>query len=146
MSSISYRRHRFSAQIIQHTVWLYFRFALSYRDVEDLMAERVVDVSFETVRRWAIKFGLAYARGPRKTRPKSDGRWHLDEVYVSIRSQQMYLWRAVDSEGEVLDILVQKHRDKLSSAEADSQATETTGHPAGRRDHGQAALLWSGSA
>ncbi len=66
MSSISYRRHRFPAQIIQHTVWLYFRFTLSYRDVEDLMAERGVDVSYETVRRWAIKFGLAYARRLRK--------------------------------------------------------------------------------
>jgi len=115
MSSISYRRHRFPAPIIQHTVWLYFRFTLSYRDVEDLMAERGVDVSYETVRRWAIKFGVAYARRLRKKRPKSDGRWHLDEVFVSIRGQQMYLWRAVDSEGEVLDILVQKRRDKRAA-------------------------------
>ncbi len=79
------------------------------------MAERGVDVSYETVRRWAIKFGVAYARRLRKKRPKSDGRWQLDEVFVSIRRQQMYLWRAVDSEGEVLDILVQKRRDKRAA-------------------------------
>ena len=91
--------------IIQHAVWLYFRFPLSFRDVEDLLAERGIDVSYETVRRWALKFGQAYARKLRTTRPRPDGRWHLDEMFVSINGKRMYLWRAVDSEGEVLDIL-----------------------------------------
>ena len=98
--------------IIQHAVWLYYRFPLSYRDVEDLLVERGIDVSYETVRRWALKFGQAYARRLRTTRPRPDARWHLDEVFVSIAGKRMYLWRAVDSEGEVLDILVQSRRNK----------------------------------
>ena len=102
----------FPPVIIQHAVWLYFRFPLSYRDVEDLLAERGIDVSYETVRRWALKFGQAYARRLRTTRPRPDVRWHLDEVFVSIAGKRMYLWRAVDSEGEVLDILVQSRRNK----------------------------------
>ena len=105
MQKISYARYRFPSVIIQHAVWLYFRFPLSYRDVEDLLAERGIDVSYETVRRWALKFGQAYARRLKTTRPRPDVRWHLDEVFVSITGKRMYLWRAVDSEGEVLDIL-----------------------------------------
>ena len=101
--------------IIQHAVWLYFRFPLSYRDVEDLLAERGIDVSYETVRRWALKFGQAYARRLRTTRPRPDARWHLDEVFVSIADKRMYLWRAVDGEGEVLDILVQSRRNKKAA-------------------------------
>ena len=107
MNKISYRRHRFPAEIIQRAVWLCFRFPLSYRDVEDLLAERGVDVSYETIRRWSLKFGQAYARKLRQSRPRPDDRWHLDEVFSSINGKRMYLWRAVDSEGEVLDILVQ---------------------------------------
>ena len=75
MQKISYARYRFPPEIIQHVVWLYFRFPLSYRDVEDLLAERGIDVSYETVRRWVLKFGLAYARKLRRLRPRSDGRW-----------------------------------------------------------------------
>jgi len=101
--------------IIQHAVWLYFRFPLSFRDVEDLVAERGIDVSYETVRRWALRFGQAYARKLRRTRPQPDGRWHLDEVFVSINGKRMYLWRAVDSEGEVLDILVQSRRNRKAA-------------------------------
>jgi putative transposase len=115
MQKISYDRYRFPPLIIQHAVWLYFRFLLSYRDVEDLLAERGIDVSFETVRRWALKFGQAYARELRKTRGRSDARWHLDEVFVSINGKRMYLWRAVDCEGEVLDILVQSRRNKKAA-------------------------------
>ena len=111
MCTISYRRHRFPPEIIQHVVWLYFRFPLSLRDVEDLLAERGIDVSYETVRRWALKFGIAYARKLRGFRPRPDTHWHLDEVFVSINGKRMYLWRAVDNEGEVLDILVQSRRD-----------------------------------
>ena len=115
MQKISYARYRFPPVIIQHSVWLYFRFPLSYRDVEDLLAERGIDVSYETVRRWALKFGQAYARKLMHTRPRPDGRWHLDEMFVSINGKRMYLWRAVDSEGEVLDILVQSRRNKKAA-------------------------------
>ncbi len=115
MRKISYRRHRYPPLIIQHAVWLYFRFPLSYRDVEDLLAERGIDVSDETVRRWALKFGQAYARRLRQTRPRPDARWHLDEMFVSINGRRMYLWRAVDSEGEILDILVQSRRNKKAA-------------------------------
>lgn len=115
MQKNPYARHRFPPEIIQHAVWLYFRFPLSYRDVEDLLAERSIDVSYETVRRWALKFGSAYARKLRRLRPRPDGRWHLDEVFASINGKRMYLWRAVDSEGEVLDILVQSRRNKTTA-------------------------------
>ncbi|MBL4699761.1 MAG: IS6 family transposase, partial [Phycisphaeraceae bacterium] len=107
MQKISYTRHRFPTSIIQHAAWLYFRFPLSYRDVEDLMAERDIDVSYETVRRRALKFGTTYAHILRRKRPRSDNRWHLDEVFVSITGKRKYRWRAVDSEGEVQDIQVQ---------------------------------------
>jgi putative transposase len=113
MQKISYARYRFPPAIIQHAVWLYFRFPLSYRDVEDLLAERGIDVSYESVRRWSVKFGLDYARKLRRLRPRSDGRWHLDEVFASINGKRMYLWRAVD--GEVLDILVQSRRNKRAA-------------------------------
>ena len=100
---------------MQHAVWLYFRFPLSFRDVEDLLAERGIDVSYETVRRWALKFGQAYARRLRTTRPRPDGRWRLDEMFVSINGKRMYLWRAVDSEGEVLGILAQSGPNKTAA-------------------------------
>ena len=115
MNKISYARHRFPPDVIRYAVWLYFRFPLSYRDVEDLLAERSIDVSYETVRRWALKFGQSYARKLRRSRPRPDNRWHLDEVFVSINGRRMYLWRAVDSEGEVLDILVQSRRNKKAA-------------------------------
>ena len=110
MCKISYRRHRFPPVIIQHAVWLYCRFTLSYRDVEDLLAERGLDISYETVRRWVLKFGRAYARRIRRRRPRPTERWHLDEMVVIIRGRRFYLWRAVDSEGEVLDFLIQSRR------------------------------------
>ena len=115
MSAPSYRRHRFPVEIIQHAVWLYFRFPLSFRDVEDLLAERGIDVSYETVRRWSVKFGLSYAKRLRRSHPPADERWHLDEMFVSINGKTMYLWRAVDCEGEVLDVLVQSRRNKKAA-------------------------------
>lgn len=115
MRPISYHRYRFPAAVIQHAVWLYFRFPLSFRDVEDLLAERGIDVTYETVRRWALKFGAAYAARLRRSRSRPDSRWHLDEVFVSINGKRMYLWRAVDGEGEVLDILVQSRRDRKAA-------------------------------
>src|SRR5271156_5590668 len=110
-AEISYRRHRFPPAIIQHAVWLYLRFTLSYRDVEELFAERGLDISYETVRCWVLKFGPVIARRLRRCRPRPSNRWHLDEMVVRIAGRQMYLWRAVDHEGEVLDMLVQRRRD-----------------------------------
>ena len=115
MTSLPYRRHRFPPPIIQHAIWLYLRFTLSYRDVEDLLAERGLDVSYETVRRWVLKFGPMIARNLRRRRPRPSDRWHLDEMVVRIAGKRMYLWRAVDHEGEVLDMLVQRRRDKRAA-------------------------------
>jgi putative transposase len=115
MQNISYARYRFPPEIIQHAVWLYFRFPLSLRDVEDLLAERGIDASYESVRRWSMKFGLSYASRLRRLRPRPDSRWHLDEMFVSINGKRLYLWRAVDSEGEVLDVLVQSRRNKRAA-------------------------------
>jgi putative transposase len=115
MPHLSYRRHRFPGPIIQHAIWLYLRFTLSYRDVEDLLAERGLEVSYETVRRWVLKFGPAIARQLRRCRPRPSDRWHLDEMVVRIAGKRMYLWRAVDHEGEVLDMLVQRRRNKRAA-------------------------------
>src|SRR3984893_4023129 len=106
-----YRRHRFPPEIIQHAIWLYLRFTLSYRDVEELLAERGLDISYETGRRWVLKFGPSIARRLRRQRPPPSDRWHLDEMVVRIAGERMYLWRAVDHEGEVLEMLVQRRRD-----------------------------------
>src|SRR5438128_167593 len=110
MAELSYRRHRFPPVVIQHAVWLYLRFTLSYRDVEDLLAERGLDISYETIRSWVLKFGPVIARRLRRRRPRPSDRWHLDEMVVRIADRRMYLWRAVDHEGEVLDMLVQRRR------------------------------------
>jgi putative transposase len=115
MTTISYDRHRFPPDVIRHAVWLYLRFTLSYRDVEELLASRGLDVSYETVRRWALKFGLKFARSLRACRPRPSDRWRLDEMVVSIGGNRRWLWRAVDSEGEVLDLLVQSKRDKKAA-------------------------------
>jgi putative transposase len=113
--TISFARHQFPPAIIRHAVWLYLRFTLSYRDVEDLLAERGLDVSYETVRRWVLKFGPLFARELRRRRPRPTLRWHLDEMAVMIAGTQFWLWRAVDDEGEVLDLLVQRRRDKTAA-------------------------------
>jgi putative transposase len=115
MTQISYKRHRFPPAIIQHAVWLYFRFTLSFRDVEDLLAERGLDVSYESIRYWVRKFGKQYAKRIDSRRLRPNCRWHLDEVFVSINGKRMYLWRAVDDEGEVLDVLVQSRRNKKAA-------------------------------
>src|SRR5713101_2209003 len=115
MREISYRRHRFPPLVIQHAVWVYLRFTLSYRDVEDLLAEHGLDISYETVRRWVLKFGPMIARGLRQRRPRPSDQWHLDEMVVRIAGRRMYLWRAVDHEGEVLDMLVQRRRDTCAA-------------------------------
>jgi transposase-like protein len=111
MMELSYRRHRFPPVVIQHAVWLYLRLTLSYRDVEELLAERGLDISYETVRSWVPKFGPVIARRLRRRRPRPSNRWHLDEMVVRIAGEPMCLWRAVDHEGEILDMLVQRRRD-----------------------------------
>ena len=110
MTPISFKRHRFPPIIIQHAVWLYARFTLSFRDVEEMLAERGIDVSNETVRRWFLKFGRLIAGNLRRGRPRPSPRWHLDEMVIRIRDRKYWLWRAVDDEGEVLDFLVQRRR------------------------------------
>ena len=114
-SAPNYKRHRFPPEIIAHTVWLYFRFALSYRDVEELLAERGVIVTYETVRQWCRKFGQGYANALRRRRPRPGDKWHLDEVFITINGVTHYLWRAVDQDGTVLDILVQSRRNKQAA-------------------------------
>jgi putative transposase len=110
-----YHRRRFPAEIISHCVWLYFRFCLSYRDVDEMMAERGVLVTYETIRDWSQKFGATYAKRLRSGTPRPGDRWHLDEVYLSINGKLQYLWRAVDQDGEVLDILVQPLRNRQAA-------------------------------
>ena len=110
MDNISFARHRFPPDIICHAVWLYARFTLSYRDVEYLLAERGLDISYESVRRWFLKFGAPIAKNLRSMRPAPSDFWHLDEMVIVIRGRRHWLWRAVDNEGEVLDFLVQSRR------------------------------------
>ena len=112
MTKISYGGYRFPPEVIHQAIWLYLRFTLSFRDVEDLLAERRIVVSYETVRRWVNHFGPMIAAHLRKRRPKPHATWHLDEVYLKIDGRMVYLWRAVDAEGEVLDVLVQSKRNK----------------------------------
>ena len=107
-----YNGYRFPPEIIHQAIWLYLRFTLSLRDVEDLLAERGITVSYESVRRWVNHFGTMIAAHLRKRRPRPHSIWHLDEVYLKIDGRLVYLWRAVDAEGEVLDVLVQAKRNK----------------------------------
>src|SRR5277367_2814383 len=115
MIKISYSGYRFPPEIIQHAIWLYFRFTLSFRDVEDLLAERGITVSYETIRRWVNHCGPMVAADLRKRRPKPHTTWHLDEVYLKINGRMVYLWSAVDAEGEVLDVLVHSRRNKCAA-------------------------------
>ena len=106
-----YSRHRFPAEIISYCVWLYYTFPLSYRDIEKMMLYRGIEVTYESIREWCQKFGQHYANQLRRKRAYIADKWHLDEVVVTIKGQQYYLWRAVDTEGNVLDVLLQRHRD-----------------------------------
>src|SRR5256886_5905888 len=110
-----YQHHRFPAEIISHGVWLYYRFCLSYRDVEELLFARGVIVTYEAIRKWCQKFGQAYANQLRRWRPKPGDKWHLDEVFLTINGARDDLWRAVDQDGHVLDILVQSRRNKKAA-------------------------------
>ena len=104
------KNHRFPPEIIAHSVWLCHRFSLSFREVEELLAERGVTVSYETVRLWCLKFGQTFAKNLRQRRGQPDDTWHLEELFLRIRGERYYLWRAVDQDGQTLDILVQKRR------------------------------------
>ena len=129
MDTISFKRHRFPPEIIRRAVWLYARFTLSYRDVEDLLAERGLDISYESVRRWFLKFGAPIARNLRHTRPIPNGYWHLDEMVIVIRGQRYWLWRAVDNEGEVLDFLVQSKRNAQAALKLMRKLLKKQGWP-----------------
>ncbi|WP_440030563.1 IS6 family transposase, partial [Chromobacterium amazonense] len=115
MKSDLYPRHRFPAEIVNHAVWLYFRFTLSFRDVEELLASRGVLVSNEAIRQWCLKFGQTYANSLKRKARQLGDKWHLDEVYLNIHGKLHYLWRAVDQNGQVLDILVQSRRHKQAA-------------------------------
>ncbi len=110
-----YRGYRYPPEIISRAVWLYHRFCLSFRDVEDLLAERGIIVSYETIRQWCGKFGPSYARAVKRRQGTLGDTWYLDEVFVSIQGQRQYLWRAVDQDGDTLDILVQRRRDRRAA-------------------------------
>jgi putative transposase len=110
-----YKNHRFPPEIISHAVWLYFRFTLSYRDVEEMMLARGIGVTYEAIRKWCRKFGQEYANQIRRRRPRTGDKWHLDEVFLTINGKRHYLWRAVDQDDNVLDILVQSRRNKKAA-------------------------------
>ena len=110
-----YKGFGYPATIISHVVWLYFRFSLSFRDIEELMASRGIFVTYETIRQWTLKFGQTYANVLRRRQPKRGDKWHLDEVVLTIKGQHHYLWRAVDQESHTLDVLVQRRRDRQAA-------------------------------
>ena len=116
MRQLSFKRHRFPPEVIRNSIWLYATFTLSFRDIEDMFAERGLDVSYETVRRWFLKFGSVVAANLRRHRPRPSDHWHLDEMAIMIGGTRYWLWRAVDNEGEVLDFLVQRRRDAKVAA------------------------------
>src|SRR3954462_12817400 len=111
----SYAGHRFPPEVISHAVWLYFRFPLGLRMVEKMLAARGITVSHETVRQWGLKFGQDFANRIRRRLPQADDKWHLDEVAIKIAGKKHWLWRAVDQDGVVLDVLVQSRRDKRAA-------------------------------
>lgn len=114
-ASPSHQGHRYPVEVIAHCVWLYHRFPLSFREAEELMLDRGIVVSYETVRRWCAKFGQAYANGLRRRRPRPGDKWHLHEVFIKINGERKYLWRAVDADGTAVDILVQNRRDTVAA-------------------------------
>jgi putative transposase len=135
MIKISYSGYRFPPEIIQHAIWLYFRFTLSFRDVKDLLAERGITVSYETIRRWVNHFGPMVAADLRKRRPKPHTTWHVDEVCLKINGRMVYLWRAVDAEGEVLDVLIQSRRNKRAALKLMRKLLRKYGYVPDMRSH-----------
>ena len=111
----SYHGYRFPPEIISHAVWLCHRFCLSFRDTEDLLAQRGITVSYEAIRQWCQRFGPTYTRILRRRQGRLGDTWHLDELFVHIQGRQQYLWRAVDQDGDVIDILLQPRRDRRAA-------------------------------
>ena len=142
LPSSLYRRHRFPAEIISHCVWLYFRFNLSYRDVEEMMAMRGLFLSYETIRYWCLKFGQTYANDLRRRSPRPGDRWHLDEVFLKINGRIHYLWRAVNQDGDVLDIMVQSKRNKRAAKKFLSQVIKEIAVCSESDRHRQVEKLW----
>ena len=140
----SYHGYRFPADIIAHAIWLYFRFSLSFRDVEDLLAQRGITVTYETIRQWCRTFGHAYARRLRQRRGPLGDTWHLDELFVSLNGRQQYLWRAVDEDGDLLDILVQSRRNRRAAVRFFRKLLKKQGRLPRRADHRQATQLPGG--
>jgi putative transposase len=114
----TYKRHRFPPEIISYAVWLYYRFNLSHRDIEDILAERGITVSREAIRLWCIKFGTIYSRRLKRKHRGYGDTFFIDEVFVKISGKQHYLWRAVDQDGEVVDVDLQAKRDEWSGSPA----------------------------
>ena len=127
VDGISYKRRRFPPDVIRYAVWLYLRFTLSLREVEEMLAERGIEVSRETVRYWVIKFGPLIAANLRRRRVSPTCRWHLDEMIVKICGRRMWLWRAVDDQGEVLDMLVQARRNAKAARKLLRRLMKNTG-------------------
>ena len=138
--SASYHGYRFPPDIISHAVWLHHRFGLSFRDVDDLRAQRGVTVTYETIRQWCQRFGPVDARRLRRRRGRMGDTWHLDEVFVTIQDRQQYLWRAVDEDGDVLDILVPSHRNRRAAVLLLSDAADSPGPCPSTTEHRPAAL------
>ena len=121
-----FKRFRFPPAIIRYSVWLYYVFPLSFRDIELLLAERLIEVSHETIRKWCYRFGSFFAKQVRQKRRRPTDKWHLDEVFVKINGKRHYLWRAVDSEGMVLDVLMQTRRNARAAKAFFKQVLKTT--------------------
>ena len=124
-----YAGHRFPAEVISHVVWLYFRFPLSLRMVEEMLAMRGIIVSHETIRQWGLKFGREFAARLRRRRPQAGDKWHLDEMAVEIAGRRYWLWRAVDQQGFVLDVLIQSRRDKRAARRLLRKLLKKQGRP-----------------
>ena len=128
----SYKGHRFPPEIITYAIWLYHRFTLSLRDVEDILAERGIIVTYEAIRFWCLKFGPEYARTLRKKRGQLGDTWHVDKLFVKILGEKRYLWRAVDQDGDVLDILVTSRRHKQAAKRFFRKVLKGQGEPRGK--------------
>ena len=134
-TALDYKGFRFPPEIISHAVWLYFRFSLSFRDVEELLAQRGIVVTYETVRQWCLKFGQTYANELRRRRPRCGDKWHMDEVFLTINGKRHYLWRAVDQNGNVLDMRVAEPTQHTRGETLFSQAPQRTAIRPSRDHH-----------
>lgn len=140
---VSYKRHRFPGELIAHAVWLYFRFPLSFRLIEEMLLERGIVVSYETIRRWSVKFEVAFARSLRRKAASVGDIWHLDEVRIVIGGRPHWLWRAVDQDGYILDEILQTRRNTKAARRLLTRLLNKTGSPAPTHGHRQAGILWS---